>query len=136
MSPSDGRARSRSEREGADATDGIERRGDRREEEPLIAGTPLDEMTPVKTPGASLGAGAGSVQGSFPFPFPPRRQESSATIRPQVREGSGDTLTASGGIGPIPEHAPLGEEDMATRQMPQRPTLKTSELGSVRHSSG
>lgn len=109
-----------------------------RAEEPIIAGTPLDEMTPMKTPGVLSGGGAG-------FPFPPRRQESSATIRPQPRAGSGDTINASAGapaIGAIPEHSTPetgpehGQDAGSTNaQRPQRPLLRTQEIGSVCGSS-
>lgn len=129
--------------------DGTKMRDDKvgRDEEPLIGGTPLDEMTPVKTPGVFAGS-----HGPGGFPFPPKpsasRQMSSSTIKgvpkDKNREGSGDTLMAVPGAIPpvIPEDEQLKADPTSANSTlvppvpppaakPQRPTLQTSELGSV-----
>lgn len=110
--------------------------GKQREEEPLLGGTPLDEMTPLKTPGILSGGTAG-------FPFPPKRTMSSSTITPANREGSGDTLSAtarSGTFGAIPENEQLKTDlpqDMGRDSQPRsavparRPDLRAHDYGSV-----
>ena len=109
--------------------------GKAREEEPLLGGTPLDEMTPLKTPGILLGGQPG-------FPFPPKRTASSSTITPAHRQGSGDTLNAvakGGSIGAIPENEPLQTDlpPMQSESQPdsaatvRRPDLRAHDYGSV-----
>lgn len=109
--------------------------GKAREEEPLLGGTPLDEMTPLKTPGILLGGQPG-------FPFPPKRTASSSTITPAHRQGSGDTLNAvakGGNIGAIPENEPLQTDlpPMQSESQPdsaatvRRPDLRAHDYGSV-----
>lgn len=108
--------------------------GKKREEKPLLVGTPLDEMTPLKTPGALSGGQAG-------FPFPPKRTASSGTITQANREDSGDTLNAAGArsgiIGAIPENEQLQtdvpqEMDSAPASaVSKRPDLRAHDYGSV-----
>jgi sterol 3beta-glucosyltransferase len=52
-----------------------------REEEPIIGGTPLDEMTPMETPRAGGGGGGGG------FPFTRPRKGTYAGTEPTITEG-------------------------------------------------